>query len=268
MTTTTPVLGQWSDAPLALVLAQIRFESFMDLETVAGPFRERIEKLYPRVQPIHRIALSIQAAAGAPQETPSIQVGGYRFFNAENTKSVTLETGALTYAVTSYVQYEAHFESEWRELIAAVAAAKELFVTRLGLRYVDFILPGKGASPDDYVVEPFGRAPAVADGNSITAFSLLEYAMPMGGMRIQYGRGVGGPQLPPDLQGMQLAQSPVMAKEVHGASALLDTDRWMESPASLPVDGIMTRFATMHVDMSAAFRRIITPRALAEWGAH
>jgi len=268
LTDKSPVRGQWPEAPLALVLAQLRFETFMDLDAVAVPFREQVEKLYPRVQPIHRLVIPMLGIGATPQEPPKPIVGGYAFNNAENTKSVRLEVGALTYAVSSYAKYEDHFEKEWRELVAAVSSIRELFVTRIGLRYVDFIIPAEGASPDDYVVEPLGRTPAIDGGNAPTAFNLFEYTMAQGQMRVQYGRGVGRPELPPDLQNLQLALSPVMTKETTGSAAILDTDRWMEPAASLPIDGIMPLFATMHADMSTAFRRIITPRALKEWGAH
>lgn len=267
MTTTTPVLGQWPRAPLALVLAQVRFDTFLNLSEVAAVFRERIAKEFPRVQTVQRMTWPIGVAVGAPADPPKDPVGAYVFANPENTKSVRLELNVLTYAVTSYVKYEGHFEAELKELVLAVSTSKELFVTRVGLRYVDFIVPMNGASPDDYVQEPCGRSPTIDSALAHTAFNLFDYKMDQGMMRVQYGRGHGCPTLPPDLQSLQLTPVHVMEKDIVGPTAILDTDRWMEPSVSLPAKKIMVLFSTIHADMSAAFRRIITKRALEDWGA-
>ena len=263
----TPVLGQWANAPLALVLAQVRFETFMDLNAVAVPFRERIEKVYPRVHPMQLVNLPLVGVVGAAPATPKGEIGGYVFSNAENTKSVTLDVGALTYAVTSYAKYEAHFENDLGELIAAVSSIKELFVKRIGLRYIDFIVPSDGASPEDYVLEPFGRAPVLDGAATVTAFNLFDFAMSEGRMRVQYGRGADQPELPPDLRNLDLAHSPIMTRKATGPTAILDTDRWGEPSLSMPAADIMASFSKVHKDMSSAFQRIISPRARKEWGA-
>lgn len=261
-------LGQWAKAPLALVVAQIRFNSFTDLGSIAGPFGERIEKDYPRVQTMQQMTLTLPGAAAGAPEQQGVTVIGHGYSNAENTKSVRLELGAITYAVSAYTQYAGHFEEEWRALVEAASSIKELFITRIGLRHVDFILPEAGAVPEDYVAAPLGRAPDLTEGKATVAFNLFNYEMPEGAMRVQFGRSEGRPELPPDLIGLQLAQSPVMKQECAAeATATLDIDRSMQPELSLPADEIMSRFATMHHDMSVAFRRIITERAKMDWGA-
>jgi len=265
LSNTSPVLGQWPEAPLALVLAQIRFESFMDLDTAASPFRDRIEKLYPRIQPFHALSFPFASADGTPPDPTRLAVAGYDFHNADQTKCVRLELGALTYFVTSYEQYQGHFEEDWASLVLALSPSKDLFVTRAGLRYIDFIVPTTGAHPNDYVQEPLGRAPTVADGSPTTTFNMLQYAMKEGVMRIQYSQASGKMELPPDLQSVQLAPSPVMLKEHKALGAILDTDRWVEPAASLPSPQIKALFSMMHNDMSTAFKSIITTRALNEW---
>ena len=261
-------LGQWTKAPLALVVAQVRLNSFTDLASIAVPFGERIGKDYPRIQPMQQLISAFPGAEGPTPEHPNVTLVGHSYSNAENTKSVRLELGAITYAVSAYAQYAGHFEEEWRALVEAASSVKELFITRIGLRYVDFILPKAGAVPEDYVATPLGRAPNLAQGKATVAFNLFNYEMPEGSMRVQFGRSEGRPDLPPDLVGLQLAPSPVMVREFTAeAAAILDIDRSMQPELSLPADEIMSRFATMHNDMSKAFKRIITERAKKDWGA-
>lgn len=262
--TNAPVLGQWPKAPLALVLAQIRFEPLLDIETVAKAFQEKIEELFPRVQAAHRLPFFSMSGGGEGQIPQSPQLVAFDFMNAEKTKSIRLESNALTFSVTEYLKYDGHFEEEWSWAVGALSSLKRLFVTRLGLRYVDFILPTNGASPADYVVPPLGQALEIEGGLSKNQYSTIDYAMSQGALRIQYFQQIGQPSLPPDLQG-PLAPPSLTYSDREGLTAILDTDRMIDASAHYSHGEVMSIFSSMHSDLSATFKRIISERAKTEW---
>lgn len=267
MADTSSVLGTWNNAPLALVLAQIRFEPFQSLgiEELLDRFRSTISDEYPQTGPIHQ--MSIVLGAGSQPQTPqSPAIVGYDLITEDATRTVRLQPDAMTYTVTSYHDYP-RFSEQWERLLAALSAIGDVRGQRLGLRYVDFIIPSDLHVPEDYVVAPIGTSPACLGETAPVVFNLYEYARKDGRLRIQYGRGYGQPDYPPDLQGMVIPPSRLRARYTTGLSAVLDMDRWCEvAPVAGTTGQFLSAFQQLHDDMSSMFRSIITPLAKAEWG--
>lgn len=262
--TNAPVLGQWPNAPLALVLAQIRFEPLLDIEAISKAFHEKVESAFPRVQTSQRLPFFPIPGGAEASVPPNPQMVVFDFMNAGRTKAIRLESNALTYSVTEYLKYEGHFENEWGQAVEALSSLKRPFVTRLGLRYVDFILPAEGALPSDYVASPLGAALEIEGGKPKSQYSMVDYEMMQGALRIQYFQQVGQPLLPPDLQG-PLAPPALTFDRADDLTAILDTDRMMDVGNHFSHDEIMSSFSSMHSDLSGMFKRIITEHAKKEW---
>ncbi|MBU1690648.1 MAG: TIGR04255 family protein [Gammaproteobacteria bacterium] len=254
---------------MAIVLAQVRFEPFpgMSPDDLLAAFHPVIMADFPQVSPIHQFAIFF-GAAHLDQSPPSPPVLGYDLISDDATRVVRIQSGVLTYTVTSYHDYQ-RFSAEWGRILSALCAIDEIKGLRLGLRYVDFIIPSDGLVPEDYVVAPIGLSPPSLGDASPVVLNLFEYPRENGQLRIQYGRGFGPPDYPPDLQGMVIPPSGLQARYSAGPSAVLDMDRWVEfPPATMPLTEFSQYFLDMHDDMSLAFRLIITPEALSEWGGN
>jgi uncharacterized protein (TIGR04255 family) len=267
LTVTPQALGTWSNAPLALVLAQVRFEPFpgMGPDDLLAAFHPAIAAEFPQASPIQQFAIFF-GAAPLDQPPPSPPVLGYDLISEDATRVVRLQPGVLTYTVTSYKGFQL-FSAEWGQALSALCAIGAVKGLRLGLRYVDFIIPSDGRVPEDYVVAPIGASPPSLGEASPVAANLFEYPRDIGQLRIQYGRGFGPPDYPPDLQGLVIPPSGLRARYSAGLSAVLDMDRWVEfPPAEMPLNEFLQYFLKMHDDMSLAFRLIITPEAISEWG--
>jgi len=141
-------------------------------------------------------------------------------------------------------------------------------VQRLGLRYVDFIIPTGGKVPEDYFIDGFGHSTDVFAETAQIAFMSPENYRADGAMRVQYGRGFAPPSLPPELEGSVQVPPALLEKynkEQNGPSAVLDIDRWRNDTRRLQSEGIAEEFQLLRDDICQAFTRIITPEALAEW---
>lgn len=268
MTTSHKVLGSWPNAPLALVVAQVRFEHHP--EASPNLVAERIQKvtggIYPNISPL----LSISVVIGqAPPTTmpPSMDPAGFDLRNAESNEVVRLQQGSLTFMTSAYLD-RSHFSNQWHSFMDALCEDRELRVIRLGIRYVDFIIPSDGHVPEDYFLDGLGRSPAALGNQSPVAFTLYDFARADGGqLRVQYSRGYGAPALPPDLQGSVLLPARLSSLPAGGISAMLDMDRWLMVNETLPVDRVSDALVALRSDISDSFQSIISPLADKEWKA-
>ncbi len=265
---TPKAMGQMANAPLAFVLAQVRFSE------QSSEFTHRLQHLLDQLepgrfmpaqpQPIQRF--TFDPSAENPMPTP-LEVGfAYHLVRKDAQVMVRVAPDSLTLAVTDY-ENSTKFRELWFPMVGCLGAAKLSGpVQRLGLRYVDFILPTGNRIPEDYVVAPwslqdFPKLPGAKDRPSLHV-SLQEIEFDQGRMRLQFHRGYGKPMLPMDLGGML---QPQLGREHNGLSAIIDTDRWIEGSWSHDDLAIAQSFISMHSDVGNVFKAMMSPHAKTEW---
>jgi uncharacterized protein (TIGR04255 family) len=261
-------LGKWPNAPLALVLAQIRFDPEVDTEykEVADRLKAALGKQFPAMKTVRPVTF-VFGNTPTPASESSENEGevGRELRSDDNRSSLRLQNGVMTYT-TSLYEDSLHFLAEWRTMLDCLCAAGGVMVQRLGLRYVDFIIPSTGKVPEDYFKDGFGHSTDVFGESAQTAFMSHEFSRGSdGAMRVQYGRGFASPSLPPDLDGSVLLPPVLLEKYTEGPSAVLDIDRWRINPRRLQSEEISNEFQSLRDDICETFKRIITPEAIAEW---
>ncbi|MBU3907726.1 MAG: TIGR04255 family protein [Gammaproteobacteria bacterium] len=262
-------LGKWPNAPLALVLAQIRFDPEVDTEykEVAARLKSALGERFPAMKAVRQVTL-VFGNAPVPAEESKANEGevGRELRSDDNRSALRVQDGVMTYT-TSLYKDSPQFLAEWRSMLDCLCAAGGVKVLRLGLRYVDFIIPNAGKVPEDYFKDGFSHSTGVLGEVAQTTFISHEY--PRGGdgaMRVQYGRGFALPSLPPDLDDGSVQIPPALLKKyTDGPSAVLDIDRWRVDSRRLQAEDIAGEFQRLRDDISMAFRRIIKPEAVAEW---
>lgn len=262
-------LGKWPNAPLALVLAQVRFDPEVDTEykEVAARLKAALGERFPAMKAVRQVTLVFGNTPGPVESAPNDGEVGRELRSDDNRSALRLENGVMTYTTSLYKDSQ-HFLGEWRSMLDCLCAAGGVKVQRLGLRYVDFIIPTAGRAPEDYFKDGFGQLTHVFGENAQTAFMSHEYPRGTdGAMRVQFGRGFAPPSLPPDLDGSVLLPPVLLKKYTKGPSAVLDIDRWCVNSRRLQAADIADEFQRLRDDICAVFRRIITPEAEAEWSA-
>lgn len=259
-------LGRWPNAPLALVLAQVRFKPTS--ETVPQLIVERIQHQFggslPRVVPIRQVTVLLgQTAQTQVAEQATVDVG-FDMRDEVNAEAVRIQPDALTFMTSAYVD-SGHFAAQWAGFMSALCGGGELHVTRLGLRYVDFIIPSAGHVPEDYFKD-LGQSPRALGQPAPVAFNLYEYARENGGrLRLQYTRGSGTPALPSDLQDTVVPPSQLATKNAGDVSAVLDMDRWRPVNELMAADVASDSLLALREDLASSFRSIMTELAETEW---
>lgn len=261
-------LGKWPNAPLALVLAQIRFDSEIGTEykEVAARLKAALGEKFPAMKAVRRVTLVFGSKSVQTNESSESEAEVGRELRSDDDRSaLRLEDGVMTYT-TSLYKDSPHFLGEWRSMLDCLCATGGVKVQRLGLRYVDFIIPSAGKVPEDYFRDGFGHSADVFEDTAQVAFMSHEFARGSdGAMRVQYGRGFAEPSLPPDLDGFVQLPPALLKKYTEGPSAVLDIDRWHINKRRLQSEEIAAEFQRLRDDICKAFSRVITPEAEAEW---
>lgn len=274
MTETTPTqgAGQWAQAPVVFVLAQVRFpaqpEGFTEKLQMAISNLYEGDFLPAQPAPVMEIKIEMELG-GMPKQTVTQTGTGFNIVKSDGRMVVRIEPSSLTMAVNEYRDSK-HLMKLWFPMVASLKeAGLQGSVFRLGLRYVDFVVPTEGKLPEDYVNPPWNQSAtptfegALAKPGMFVSLHDIEFAL--GRMRLQFMRGFGKPGLPADLQG--LLEPRAMDCSVEQPTAVIDTDRWMEGGAWDPVEKeIGEDFKTMHQDLSKTFKTMVSSMARNEWG--
>lgn len=261
-------LGQWPNAPLALVLAQIRFDVEIDTEyrDVAERIRAAMGDRFEATKKLRQLTYTLGGADMNGTPVPSEEEVGLELRSDDDRNSLRLQDGAMTFT-TSHYRDSPHFLADWRAMLEGLCPAGGVKVQRLGMRYVDFIIPANGKEPEDYFSDGFSRSPTPFSGKKAEA-AFLSYDYPMddaGMMRIQYGRGFAPPSLSPDLQGLVQPPPPLVERYDTGPSAVLDIDHWRLPSRRMKTEEIAAEFQRLRDDIARAFHCIIADEARNEW---
>lgn len=269
MNITRHALGSWPHAPLALVVAQVRFLPNPEVEpaSITERIKRRVGVRFPHIAPLSAISFVIGPQAAAASSTPPADnnSAGFELRDATDTQAIRMQLGSLTFITAAYEDSE-QFTTQWRELMEALCEPGPVRVLRIGLRTVDFVLPSSDNVPEDYFLDGLGRSPAVLGIQSPIAFQLFDFEREKRGrLRIQYSRGYGVPALPPDLQDAVLPPTNLTTQSNAGLAAVLDMDRWQPYNDHMDADSIGVAIEQLRVDLRKSFRSMMSPLAELEW---
>ena len=264
-------LGAWKNAPLAYVLAEVRTEQVADLADHQAALATIFRSEYPIQRNLHS-AKFIATNSGIASVEQSDETA-WEFATPDNSTALIFRRNGLVLHATKYTSSVEFLARLHRAVKTLVAEIPNIFVNQFGLRYVDFVLPDSGETPDDYV--DIRLNPTIGDnGNSpLMAMSLAIYPFDNGGMlSLRYLRAKGQPELPPDLTTFALEKSVLMKKEGLSAeqpTAIIDTDVIRPFPTRklLDPDSLLGEFKEMRAMEAEYFSKIITKHARSKWGA-
>ncbi len=266
---TDAALGQMANAPLALVLAQVRFSPYLTIGNAIPTIQDALRKAYP----VFRKSQT-QTIEFGPGGAPTISaVERFNFVDADNREGFIAQHDSLVFLATRYKTFD-DFEAKHRIVLECFERTlPDLFVERLGLRYVDVIVPRKGENPEAYVIE--GLQGCRLETFTPLAFQsqyVANWKLPDGAMKFRFTSGVRKPFLPPDLHPIELGipeviQRAIEASKSNIAIGLLDFDRMREHRGTFTATQVLEMFSAMHSDASLAFKRAMSPLAKETWNS-
>lgn len=255
-----------SNAPVYFTIAQVRFNPILNLESYLADLQDKLRRAgYPDYKALHRVSINLSTGS-AKDGTPLSQSNVVRhvFANAEGTSGFLLEQNSISFQTTSYANFETFSEDFFRGVMLLHESVELSFTERIGLRYLDAVIPRADEKIEQYLKPEFlgllGKLPGVEhtysetmardDGNHVISRTLVH-------------KGQLG--LPPDLDplGFKLDGKFSSVTRQH---AILDSDAFYESRESFDVSSLKKRIASLHAMSSSAFKAIPSDFAKKVWG--
>ena len=266
----TDRMGAWSNAPLAYALAEVRTEHLADIEDYQPKFASRLRDAYP----IQRARQTTNIITSGGQPVPELSSStAWEYATTDNCVAVILRANGLVLHATRY-EDSTTFLAKLNEVVVALKEiVPSVYVNRLGLRYIDFVLPKTKEAPEDYVDQRLNPDLGLSHSpEGVTTTSMSVYRMERDiTLILRYTRATGQPELPPDLGSLSLEGSTLMSDEVseQHPTAIIDVDcyRRYSTVLQLEPDRELDRFARIYEISFDAFMAAITDHARNVWGA-
>ena len=249
--------------PVYFTVVQVRFNPLLKLADYLSSIQEGMRQSgYPAFAPRQSTVLRITLSDGQSVPQP-MQHEQYLFTNVEQTHSFVLSTDALTFQSTRYGTYEAFSQQFLKGLELVHEAVRLDFTDRVGLRYLDHVMPKPGEDLVQYVPEVMGLSSKLG-GNTIHSYCETLRMVGDVGQRTRVLVQDGPLAFPPDLapEGMSLDNRFL---QTSGRHALIDTDGFQEGRQLFSLETVHQQLDTIHTVISDAFKLTVTEHALQTW---
>jgi uncharacterized protein (TIGR04255 family) len=256
------------NAPVYLTVAQVRFNTVLNMEGYLSTIQERMRSTrFPdfKRESIHQLILPFTSAPTENQlPAPSfIPQARCRFGNIEGTTEFILENNAIALQTTAYDTHETFFKILLDGLTIVHEAMRLDFTERIGLRYFDAVLPKSGEKLSDYLTpEVLGLSTKLTDQlvHSYSETVTNTSGKLVSRIIIQHGR-VG---LPPDVApyAPKLNERFIGPEGIH---ATLDTDAFYDQREAFDLEKVGSKLIELHSEIRKSFTATITPFAHKAW---
>lgn len=178
----------------------------------------------------------------------------------------------MTFQTTHYETFDPFLSAFLRGLEIVHKHAELSFSERLGVRYLDAVVPSQGEDVTAYLTSSvLGLMASLAPRALVHAVSETRTQLDKSTLisRATIFRKPdtdldGRVAFPPDLQPEQLRIADKFAN-IRGTYAVIDTDSWWEDRESFNLQVIEKRYRYLHEEIRRSFDLMITPHAVKTW---
>lgn len=252
--------------PVFFTLVQARFNALLKIGDYVPAIQEALRKAgFPDFTSRQVMTLQLGNQGDPAANGPVIgNLTQYVFGNSEKTHMFLLNPDALTLQSTHYGRFEA-FSAQFLKGLTLVHEIMQLdFTDRVGLRYLDRIMPLPGDALGLYLVPEVRGITTPMNGQVMHSFSetfgRVEDVQMRSRVLIQTGPLAFPPDLPSD--GMQVEDRFV---SYSGHHATLDNDGFIEKRTPFSAQQVGEQVHSIHRVISAAFKATITDYARQVW---
>lgn len=251
--------------PVYLTLAQVRFNPILKLSDFLPGIQETFRQAgYPDFERQSIISIQINAHDGQPPTPTPVQQERFQLGNVEKTHAFILEGQSLTLQSTDYGHFDAFSGCFLGGLKIVDDAVKLAFTERIGLRYLDRVMPKAGETVEQYLVDQVQGMNSRLGGRPLYAYT--EAMNEIGNIRLLSRVAIqeGPLAFPPDIQpgNMRISER---FKAFIGNSAILDNDGFVEGREAFSTKAVAEHLDAIHKVIGDAFRATATPHAFTTW---
>ena len=260
-----------SNAPVYYALAQAHFNPVAAMAKYVDQIQDRLRhEGYPLFDTQQVTHLVMSAPGQAQPPAPQIaQMVSWLITKSDRTAGFILAPSAITYHTTHYDTHNEFIPELLRGLAAVHEAATLDHVSRLGLRYLDAVLPCVGESVGQYLVGgvhgvEFDAQPVYRLAESVFRTEIGPL-IPMGTLVARVHRMTAPLGFPPDMQPNGLMTNPKFEVKEPRAHAVIDTDHFVEGRMPIDMDKLGEQLLSLHATIKSVFRATTTDHARGAW---
>ncbi|TAN13651.1 MAG: TIGR04255 family protein [Burkholderiaceae bacterium] len=260
-----------SNAPVYYALAQAHFNPVAAMAKYVDQIQDRLRRDgYPLFEPQQFMQLVVPGPGQAQPREPQIQQAvSWLMTRSDRSAGFILGPSTITYHTTRY-QTHNEFIAELLRGLAAVHEAVSLdHVSRLGLRYLDAVLPRAGETTEQYLV---GGLHGI-DFDAVRQHAMTESVFttdtrPLarnGTLVVRVYRAVAPLGFPPDMLPTGLAVAPQFEIKEAREHAIIDTDHYVQGRMPVELDELNEQLISLHATIKSVFRATTTDHARGVW---
>lgn len=254
-------------SPLVMALAQIRFSTVLAMESFVPAIQERLRKSYPGFREANAQELLVRSDDGSIAARRSTR---WLFLDRDEREAVVLTPDFLVLQTADYNTFE-EFGERLEHVLQVVQSVAEIgFSERVGLRFIDRIVPQRGEQLASYVQAGLAglSSERLHEGSlevgPTTSACEVRTETPMGGHLVirSFEQPPGKVSLP---QGLEEQDIRLDLEPCERNTLLLDIDHFVHERAEFDPDGLMKTAWELHAYADLAFRRSTTDFAMQAW---
>lgn len=262
-----------SNAPVYFALAQAHFNPVAAMSKYVDEIQDRLRREgYPLFNRHEITQLTIPSSNQTSESAqPQIrQQTSWLLDNNDRTAGFVLGSSAITYQTTHYETHK-KFIAELLRGLGAVDEVVELdHVRRLGLRYLDAVIPRDGEKLEQYLVDGLHGLDFQAKRRfAMTESVFSTQVAPLvdtGTLVVRiYTRPNERLGFPPDLGPHRLVTNPKFDMKSSCSHAVIDTDHYAEGHMPMDFGHLEKQLLSLHRQVSDAFKAAATDHARTIW---
>ncbi|MGM9481820.1 TIGR04255 family protein [Roseateles sp. NT4] len=250
--------------PVYFTLAQVRFNPLLKLQDFLPPIQEQMRKAgYPDFSTQTSFVLQFSLdGKSAPTPIPRER---FTFGSADRKHAFVLDQDSLTLQSTQYGRFE-EFSKAFTKGLAVVHEAVQLaFVERVGLRYLDRVVPFAEDALEAYLHPEVLGLSARLKGAVMQSYSETLSQVDNIVLRSRVVIQEGGLSFPPDLSPGEMTFDPSPVVTFAGRHAILDNDGVISDRSDFDLTAINKQLDAIHVVIGDSFRASATEHAFKVW---
>jgi uncharacterized protein (TIGR04255 family) len=261
-----------NNAPVYFTIAQVRHNPILSIREYLTGIQESMRgEGYPdfKTAPTVQISLPqiIPGEASQNSAPTAQQIERYLFSTLDGTRGFIVEQNAFSLQTTKYETYQAFAEEFFKGLKIIHKAVKLHYTERVGIRYLDAVVPPDGEKAIAKYLVPgvLGISSVLPDTVQVTLSLSETHILTNAGNLVARAIIRNGPLgFPIDLQPLGLTVAERFAK-IEGLHAILDTDASHVGREAFDVAALQSRLQALHDVIGTAFWTTVTEQAKQAW---
>jgi uncharacterized protein (TIGR04255 family) len=260
-----------ANPPVYFTIAQVRHNPILGIQDYLAVIQECMRRQgypdYKRMPNVQIVLPQIASGEASQVSTPiAQQIERYLFSTLDGKRGFIVEPGAFSFQTTQYESYEAFSEEFFKGLRIIHEAVKLDYTERVGIRYLDAVVPPTEKAIAEYLVPgALGISSVLPNSVQVTqSFSETDILTTAGTLIARAIIRNGPLGFPIDLQPLGLNVAERFSK-IQGVHAILDTDAFHLGREKFDAGVLQSRLKALHDVIGTAFWATVTDRAKEAW---